>query len=146
MPYEVEHIGLLTLYCGDCLEIVPSLTGVHALITDPPYGKDFDYTKRRYNRKTPLAPRRGLQTYDHAWSTNLVGDTQPFDPTPWLQFPQVILWGAQHYASRLPDRAAATGARRITSPVVRWPGPTCEAPIVSFTTCGAACVGLGKTT
>jgi site-specific DNA-methyltransferase (adenine-specific) len=27
-----------TLYCGDCLEILPSLTGIDAVITDPPYG------------------------------------------------------------------------------------------------------------
>jgi site-specific DNA-methyltransferase (adenine-specific)/modification methylase len=33
----------------------------------------------------------------------MVGDDQPFDPAPWLHYPQVILWGAQHYASRLPD-------------------------------------------
>jgi site-specific DNA-methyltransferase (adenine-specific)/modification methylase len=82
------------------------LTDVHALIADPPYGTDFDYTKRRRNRKTPLASWRGLQDHDPAWATNIVGDGQPFDPTPWLQYPQVILWGAQHYASRLPDSAA----------------------------------------
>lgn len=106
MPYEVEHLGPLTLYCGDCLEILPSLTGVHALITDPPYGTGFDYTKQRRNRKTALDSQRGLQTYDRAWTTNVVGDDQPFDPAPWLQFPQVILWGAQHYAPRLPVSAA----------------------------------------
>ena len=26
----------------------------------------------------------------------------PFDPSPWLHFDRVILWGANHYAQRLP--------------------------------------------
>lgn len=31
------------------------------------------------------------------------GDDEPFDPSPWLGYPVVVLWGANHYASRLPD-------------------------------------------
>lgn len=31
-------IGNATLYCGDCLEILPTLGKVDAVITDPPYG------------------------------------------------------------------------------------------------------------
>jgi site-specific DNA-methyltransferase (adenine-specific) len=31
-------IGNATLYCGDCLDILPSLSGVDAVVTDPPYG------------------------------------------------------------------------------------------------------------
>lgn len=34
----VVHIGRATLYLGDCLEILPSLPKVDAVITDPPYG------------------------------------------------------------------------------------------------------------
>ena len=30
-------IGNATLYCGDCLEILPHLKGVDAVVTDPPY-------------------------------------------------------------------------------------------------------------
>jgi DNA modification methylase len=35
---RVEHIGDATLYCGDCLEILPTLGKVDAVVTDPPYG------------------------------------------------------------------------------------------------------------
>lgn len=35
---RVEHIGDATLYLGDCLEILPTLPKVDAVITDPPYG------------------------------------------------------------------------------------------------------------
>lgn len=34
---RVEHIGNATLYLGDCLEILPTLPKVDAVITDPPY-------------------------------------------------------------------------------------------------------------
>ncbi len=35
--------GRVTLYCGDCLEILPEMSGVDAVVTDPPYGVDFKY-------------------------------------------------------------------------------------------------------
>ena len=35
---RVEYIGDATLYLGDCLEILPTLDKVDAVITDPPYG------------------------------------------------------------------------------------------------------------
>lgn len=34
----MEQIGDATLYLGDCLEILPTLPKVDAVITDPPYG------------------------------------------------------------------------------------------------------------
>ena len=35
---RIEQIGDATLYLGDCLEILPTLPKVDAVITDPPYG------------------------------------------------------------------------------------------------------------
>jgi site-specific DNA-methyltransferase (adenine-specific)/modification methylase len=35
---RVETIGPCTLYLGDCLEILPQIGKVDALVTDPPYG------------------------------------------------------------------------------------------------------------
>ena len=37
-----EVIGNTTLYLGDCLEILPTLPKVDAVITDPPYGINAD--------------------------------------------------------------------------------------------------------
>ena len=34
-------IGDATLYCGDCLEILPTLGKVDAVVTDPPYGVGY---------------------------------------------------------------------------------------------------------
>jgi hypothetical protein len=39
-------IGNATLYLGDCMEILPTLPKVDAVITDPPYGIDKDGQKR----------------------------------------------------------------------------------------------------
>ncbi len=36
---ETRHIGDATLLLGDAFEILPSLDGVDAIITDPPYGR-----------------------------------------------------------------------------------------------------------
>lgn len=35
---RVERIGLATLYLADCMEVLPTLDRVDAVITDPPYG------------------------------------------------------------------------------------------------------------
>ena len=35
---RIERIGDATLYLGDCLEILPTLDKVDAVVTDPPYG------------------------------------------------------------------------------------------------------------
>ena len=35
---RIERIGDATLYLGDCLEILPTLGKVDAVVTDPPYG------------------------------------------------------------------------------------------------------------
>ncbi|MFH1738341.1 MAG: DNA methyltransferase [bacterium] len=37
-PYYTSPSGLGTLYCGDCLDIIPQLGPVDAVVTDPPYG------------------------------------------------------------------------------------------------------------
>jgi DNA modification methylase len=39
---RVEQIGDATLYLGDCLEIMPTLPKVDAVVTDPPYGIHVD--------------------------------------------------------------------------------------------------------
>lgn len=38
---RVETIGNATLYLGDCRDIVPTLSGIDAVLTDPPYGQKY---------------------------------------------------------------------------------------------------------
>jgi hypothetical protein len=38
---RIETIGDATLYLGDCMDVLPTLGKVDAVITDPPYGIDY---------------------------------------------------------------------------------------------------------
>lgn len=46
-----EVIGDATLYLGDCLEILPHLPKVDAVITDPPFGIEFKYESHEDDRE-----------------------------------------------------------------------------------------------
>lgn len=80
-----------TIYCGDSLAIAPLLPGIDAVISDPPYGIGYQHSGGGNGK----------------WKrTNLElirGDEAPFDPSPWLSYPNLILWGADHFYPRLPD-------------------------------------------
>ena len=58
MSWEVEQIGSCTLYRGDAYTIVPTLQGVHALITDPPYGIRGNYEGFKNESELPTAVYR----------------------------------------------------------------------------------------
>jgi site-specific DNA-methyltransferase (adenine-specific)/modification methylase len=116
-----------TLYCGDCLEILPTLGKVDAVITDPPYGSGLsvDYADR-------------FKAQSGAWWKNsdratqvrhepIEGDQHPFDPAAILavQSRVKVLWGANWYANRLPDSGGwyvwdkRNGKRDVTA--ADWP-------------------------
>ena len=56
------------------------------------------------NRKK--GPTQKQKSGGKDWGAKIAGDNAPFDPTPWLNYPAVVLFGANHYASRLPDSPA----------------------------------------
>ena len=88
VPRLVLPCGV-TLYQGDCLEILPTLEGVDAVIADPPYGINWN--------PDPSQFRGGEgRHFDIGWKP-IIGDDQPFDPSPWLGFPKVVLWGGNYY-------------------------------------------------
>lgn len=43
---RIEHIGDATLYLADCLEVLPTLGKVDAVVTDPPYGLSGSQTDK----------------------------------------------------------------------------------------------------
>ena len=90
-----EVIGNATLYLGDCLDILPTLDPVDAVVTDPPYGIALpcDFASRK----------RGALAACNDWP-DVDGDDEPFDPTPWLAVGRArVLWGGNWFSSRLPD-------------------------------------------
>jgi site-specific DNA-methyltransferase (adenine-specific)/modification methylase len=95
---RVEHIGDATLYLGDCLEILPTLGPVDAVVTDPPYGMNLDTD---FSEMKNSAGFKGLSRGNQY--ENLVGDDGPFDPTPFLIFPDVVFFGYDYFHGRLPE-------------------------------------------
>ena len=91
----------ITLYRGDCLDILPTLTGIDAVITDPPYGMNWNTNTLRFSGgQSPLIVRKRGDGKD--WGGRVIQDDKPFDPAPWLDFPHVVLFGMNHFAARLP--------------------------------------------
>jgi DNA modification methylase len=89
------------LYLGDCAEVLPTLSGVGAVVTDPPYGVDWDIG----NERTKSRGKYGVRKERGEEFAEIYGDCEPFDPTPFIKF-KCVLFGANHYASRLPDSGA----------------------------------------
>lgn len=91
-----------TLYLGDCLEVLAELPAgtVDAVVTDPPYGMRWNTDSTRFSGGKHGEKRYRDQGRDD-WGA-VRQDDHPFDPTPWLEYPKVVLWGANHYAAHLP--------------------------------------------
>jgi site-specific DNA-methyltransferase (adenine-specific)/modification methylase len=95
---RVEHIGEATLYLADCREVLPTLQGVDAVVTDPPYGANFKTIGRHLN------DRRVKNHGKFPVGTRIVGDREQFAPEHLLAMDcHKIIWGAHYFNSRLPD-------------------------------------------
>jgi site-specific DNA-methyltransferase (adenine-specific)/modification methylase len=82
----------IVLYEGPCEEVLPTLTGIDAVVTDPPYGIGYS-TGQMTTSKRPIR-HHGVKIH---------GDDFTFDPAPLLAFKvPTILWGANFYSDKLP--------------------------------------------
>jgi len=83
---RVEQIGDCTLYNGDCMEVMPTLGKVDAVVTDPPYGINITKSNR-------LAVSRGMG--GKAW------DDKPIGPEVIRQMLAMsdhqIIWGGNYF-------------------------------------------------
>ena len=90
-PYY-EHAGI-TIYHGDCRDLLPTLGDDCVVVSDPPYG-----VSHSRGRSSDRGKGKALG------ASLIHGDCDPFDPAPLLRFAEVIIWGANYYAARLPDQ------------------------------------------
>jgi len=90
-PYY-DHGGI-TIYHGDCREILPSIKA-DVMVTDPPYGIDANTRGWSAGRSVAGVARD--------WPA-VRGDDEPFNPAHLLALGlPTVLWGANHYADSLP--------------------------------------------
>jgi site-specific DNA-methyltransferase (adenine-specific)/modification methylase len=91
--YQSDRV---TLYLARCEDVLPTLAAgsIGAVVTDPPYGISYKTSASRSNHaKTNVRP-------------SLIGDDEPFDPSVILRLKlPTILFGANHYADKLPASA-----------------------------------------
>jgi len=88
----------ILIYHADCRDVdIPAVDVV--VISDPPYGIGFV--------KGASGGRGNWRAgHDHKASRHaemILADDEPFDPSPWLKYGNVLLWGANHFCRRLPD-------------------------------------------
>jgi DNA modification methylase len=131
---RIERIGDATLYLGDCLEIMPTLGKVDAVVTDPPYGIDYGRSggfsashgwgqwreKVEWDQSRPSVEIFNLiisiSKYQIIWGGNYFTDYLP--PTmQWLVWDKgqrdfsladcEFAWSSQRKASRIFDYARA---------------------------------------
>jgi len=92
-------IGNCRLIQANCLDVMPLIGKVDAVIADPPYGISFCHG----------AGGDGIGGGKYVSKFNgvaIAGDDVPFDPSPFVAAaPVVVLWGANHFADQLPKSA-----------------------------------------
>jgi site-specific DNA-methyltransferase (adenine-specific)/modification methylase len=77
---------------GDCLEVMKHIPEgmVGAVVTDPPYGISLSCA----NEESGGVGRQAFE--------RIAGDDKPFNPTTWLSYPDVFLFGCNHYCNLIP--------------------------------------------
>ena len=93
-PTPFYEDGSVTIYHGDCREILAALSGKFAIVSDPPYGI-------KINTNNAMGPR-GKTKVDGKRFSEVFGNDEPFDPGHLMDFDHVLLWGANHYCQKLP--------------------------------------------
>jgi len=88
--------GEATIYLGDCLEILPTLKGVDAVVTDPPYGifKHTGGDGKMFGKETIYSVDDTAAQWDARPSADTLTLIRDFAP-------QAIIWGGNYFADVL---------------------------------------------
>lgn len=93
-PCWASDCGRVVLYLGDCMDILPTLTGFEAVMTDPPYGIEADKAKAH------SSIRDNAQWPESEWDKKRPAD-EVLRLLPTLA-ETVAIWGGNYFADCLP--------------------------------------------
>lgn len=100
----------VTLYGGDCREVLPTLKRPAAIISDPPYGMKADTDSHRFSGGS--VGHRQRRKEGRTWAP-VIGDDVEFDPAHLLSTaPIVLLWGLNHFPRGLDAGTALVWLKR----------------------------------
>ena len=109
-PYWQSADGAITVYHARWEDVhAAGLVGeIDLTHADPPYGVRHDTRLRHRNGPARKSSLNGGTVRPRAVDfPPIVGDDRPFDPAGVLAFDRpTVLWGANHFASRLPDSSS----------------------------------------
>ena len=128
----------VTLYCGDCLHILPHLGKVDAVVTDPPYGVSFSgkLTKRKKMNGGYSSTPDNETTIDQV--------VVPAIKMCISRFPVVAAFSGTRNVWKYPEAAEIGGVFCGNGTGVgRW-GFTCFNPVLFYGKCPYVSNGLGR--
>ena len=115
----------VTLYLGDCLEVMKSIPdkSIDAVITDPPYGINWD---TNYQFKLDNSSAKYAKNMTRKEHKKIVGDDS-FDPSLFLKYKTVVLFGCNYFLDKLPsgslfvwDKRTKDGKAFMSQAEVAW--------------------------
>ena len=105
--------GGITIYHGDCREVLPELEPVDVVLTDPPYGIGLNTDSSRFSGGTAESMAKRGNGIGSAAGAPVVGDDKPFDPTFLLGYGgHQVIWGWNHFPHLLPPGACLVWLKR----------------------------------
>jgi site-specific DNA-methyltransferase (adenine-specific) len=105
---QVETIGNATLYCGDCLDVLPTLGPVDAVITDPPYGISV---AGAVHKQGPGRSSRRLDFFpeDSDWAAMRRLATDSINLAICLDPLSIVIWCGHRQVGNIADAAEGAG-------------------------------------
>ncbi len=108
-----ERIGNQRLILGDCLQVMPTLGRLDAVVTDPPYGINLNTDNSRFSGGNAASVSRRGNGVGPAGGKKIANDAAPFDPSPIIGAgKQHIVWGWNNYPDKLPAGACLVWIKR----------------------------------
>ncbi len=100
----------VTLYQADCLEVLPTLAGLQAVITDPPYGMNWDTNTSRFDggKSAKNCGRHGSGKGQRGWGywRHMIRRLS------WRWICHAVIWDAQCFAPGCQSAPAGSGSKR----------------------------------